>query len=190
MVKVATICASNVNRSMEAHHVLAKKGYKVCSFGTNSMVRLPGTSVNSPNVYAFGTPYREIVKDLESKDSKAYLENGLLQMMQRNAKIKEAPERFQDRAELDFDVLITCEERCFDIVTEEINNRSSVNDKMVHIVNFEIKDNQEEATVGARNILQFVEQIEKLPSDLDGIEQVIEEFSGNGINILHTVAFC
>lgn len=180
---------------MEAHHVLSKKGYDVCSFGTNTMVRLPGVNASTPNVYAFGTPYSDIIKDLQEKDSKLYTDNGILQMMQRNAKIKTSPERFQDREDLDFDVIITCEERCFDIVTEEINSRGAVNDKMIHIINFEIKDNQEEATVGARNILQFVTQvtnfwrkIEKLPSDLEGIEEVIEEFSGNGINILHTVA--
>lgn len=46
-----------------------------------------------------------------------YTQNGLLQMLERNLRIKEAPERFQDSSDK-FDLIITCEERCYDIVCE------------------------------------------------------------------------
>ena len=46
-----------------------------------------------------------------------YTQNGLLQMLERNRKIKLYPERFQESEEK-FDLIFTCEERCYDIVCE------------------------------------------------------------------------
>lgn len=71
-LKVAVICASNQNRSMEGHYVLAKRGFSVSSFGTNREVKLPGPGPDRPNIYAFGTPYRVMHEELKSKDEQLY----------------------------------------------------------------------------------------------------------------------
>jgi len=42
-------------------------------------------------------------------------------MLDRNKKIKKAPERFQDSTGI-FDIIFTCEERCFDAVCEGLLN--------------------------------------------------------------------
>lgn len=48
---VALVCLSNLNRSMEAHNLFIKNGIpNVSSFGTGTKVRLPGESVQAPNV--------------------------------------------------------------------------------------------------------------------------------------------
>lgn len=71
-LRIAVICSSNMNRSMEAHAFLAKKGFDIKSFGTGDKVKIPGSTADRPNVYDFGTSYEEIYQDLLLKDKSLY----------------------------------------------------------------------------------------------------------------------
>ena len=82
-LRIAVCCSSNMNRSMEAHARLQKKGFNVLSFGTGEKIKLPGPSINQPNVYEFGTSYEEIYQDLSKKDKSNYKQNGILHMLDR-----------------------------------------------------------------------------------------------------------
>lgn len=181
-MKICTVCASNNNRSMESHKQLRDAGYDVMSFGTGSAVRLPGPSINKPNVYEFGTPYEDIYQDLYNQEyRKLYESNGLIHMIDRNRHIKKAPEKWQTNSYAGkFDLVITCEERCFDLVLDDLMNRLSVADydnnevkQIVHIINVDIKDDNENAVIGAKGILKLVNMIQSYSetsrsSDTDG----------------------
>lgn len=167
-LKICTVCASNNNRSMESHKQLRDAGFDVQSFGTGSAVRLPGPLIDKPNVYEFGTPYEEIYQDLTSQDCrKMYESNGLIHMIDRNRHIKKAPEKWHENAYAGkFDLVITCEERCFDSVLDDLMVRMVLNPiadnevrKAVHVINVDIKDDNENAIIGGRGILKLVKMI-------------------------------
>jgi RNA polymerase II subunit A C-terminal domain phosphatase SSU72 len=42
-MRFAVVCSSNMNRSMEAHAFLQKKGYDIHSYGTGDKIKIPGT---------------------------------------------------------------------------------------------------------------------------------------------------
>ncbi|KAL4796556.1 RNA polymerase II subunit A [Aspergillus venezuelensis] len=184
-LRFCTVCASNQNRSMEAHLRLstATSAFPVISFGTGSLVRLPGPSITQPNVYHFNsTSYHQMYNELLAKDERLYRNNGILNMLDRNRNVKWGPERFQDwipglpRVENAskgdkgaagteggvVDVIITCEERCWDAVVDDLMNKGSTLNRPVHVFNVDIKDNHEEALVGGKAILELATRLNEV----------------------------
>lgn len=164
---------------MEAHRRLAQANYPVISFGTGSLVRLPGPSISQPNVYPFNiTAYSLMNNELAGKDARLYRANGVLNMLERNQSVKFGPERWQDwqvgKPRLEqykadqgshgteggvVDVVITCEERCWDAVMDNLQERGSPLNRPVHVINVDIRDNHEEAALGGEAILDLADAL-------------------------------
>jgi RNA polymerase II subunit A C-terminal domain phosphatase SSU72 len=164
---------------MEAHLRLSLAKYPVISFGTGSLVRLPGPSITQPYVYPFNiTSYEQMHDELSAKDPRLNRANGVLNMLERNKTVKFGPERWHDWAigtpRLDryrtdkgslgteggvVDVVITCEERCWDAVVDNLLERGSPLNRPVHVINVDIKDSHEEALVGGKAILDLAQSL-------------------------------
>lgn len=187
-LRVAVVCTSNVNRSMEAHSILRKRGFRVQSFGVGSRVKLPGRSRSRPVIYDFSTTYKQMYEDLCRKDRECYSRNGILYLLGRNDKIKPRPERFQECSD-PFDVIFTCEEGVYDRVVQELCAREQVTFQPVHVVNVDIADTLEDATVGAFVICELCQSLQQA-DDVDSLDQLLlaaEEKTGK--SFLHTVCF-
>ena len=190
-VRFAMVCASNMNRSMEAHSVLLKKGFNVRSYGTSTSVKLPGPSIDKPNVYNFGTPYKWITTDLNRKDASLYKANGVLNMLARNASVKTAPERWHTERHHTFDVVIAFEDRVFDALVDHFMKRESESFHLAHVINFPVKDTHEEAAIGAQQVLKLCSMIEACGEEWDSkLLWVLEEFQKTtGKRIVYMPAF-
>ncbi len=169
---------------MEGHLRLSLAQYPVISFGTGSLVRLPGPTITQPNIYKFNeTSYDSIYKELEAKDTRLYRANGLLTMLGRNRDVKWGPERWQDwqvgvprvknatdRGSEGMeggvpDVVITCEERCWDAVIDDLLARGSPLNRPVHVINIDIKDNHEEASLGGKGMVDLANSLNKVATE-------------------------
>lgn len=175
-MKFAIVCASNQNRSMEAHALMVKKGLQVDSYGTNSMVKIPGVKKERPNVYPFGTSYEKISEDLKEKDFNFYTQNGLLMLLERNKRIKAGPERFQNSINSIYDIIVTCDQRCFDIVCDDLLHRKNAFHSEgipVHIINIDIKDTHEDATMASKTIVSLCLEINSCNNLANQIEEIL-----------------
>uniref|UniRef100_A0AC35UED6 RNA polymerase II subunit A C-terminal domain phosphatase SSU72 n=1 Tax=Rhabditophanes sp. KR3021 TaxID=114890 RepID=A0AC35UED6_9BILA len=190
-VRFAVSCSSNMNRSMEAHNFMKRAGFLVESFGCGSQVKLPGTTIEKPNCYEFGpTTYDYIYNDLKTKDRRFYTRNGLLNILDRNRKIKDKPERFQNQNQ-EFDVVLCLEERVYVTIVEFLQKRKSLTGERVHVINIDIRDNLEEATLGASVVCEMCEAMESASNLDDEMEELLVRFEKKNPtrNLIYTLCF-
>ncbi|XP_037960731.1 RNA polymerase II subunit A C-terminal domain phosphatase SSU72-like [Teleopsis dalmanni] len=188
-LSIAVVCAANMNRSMEAHNFLANKGFRVKSYGIAERIKLPGLSIDKPNIYRFGTSYNDIYMDLVVKNEFFYREKGLLHMLERNRRIKKYPQRFQECDE-QFDVIVTVEERVYDELLEFMSSRDPVDNRPAHVLNINVDDTLEGALQGSFAIADLLKMLSRA-SDLDNeIDKIVNNFEGRRKQqVLHTVVF-
>nr|CAG4652190.1 EOG090X0E4R [Triops cancriformis] len=112
-------------------------------------------------------------------------------MLDRNRRIKPGPEQFQTSTE-HFRVIISCEERVYDQLIECLENRTSqgTGTEPVHIINMDIQDNHEEATIGAFLICELVNMLVS-SDDLDNdMDELLQDFEAKCQRpILHCLLF-
>ena len=71
------------------------------------------------------------------------------------------------------DVVLTCEERCWDAVVDNLLERGSPLNRPVHVINVDIRDNHEEALIGGKALLDLADSLNAAAN---------EEREKNGVN--------
>ncbi len=138
--------------------------------------------------------YESIYQDLLAKDKRLYTENGMLNMLERNRRIKERPQRFQearDHHDFDhFDLILTCEEKCYDLVLADFEEKPSEHGQPVHVINMDVVDNPEDATIGAFLMCELVLALAASGDLDDEIVDIIQEYEEKAKRaILHSISF-
>ena len=212
-LRVACVCASNMNRSMQAHRRLAsdfaegtalgsKLRLDLHSYGTGKHVKLPGPSATEPNVYRFGTPYMTMYNELAERDKELYTRNGVLAMLERNAKVKPCPESWHRRHEKYFDLVLTFDAHVENAILDDVE-ASKTSDlvgesdsgclRACHVINLNIKDNHEDSAAGAALISQFMAMLAECAADgskdwQDSIDMLVQKFyDTTGRTLFHTL---
>ena len=181
----------DMNRSMEAHGVLQRAGFAaISSYGVGSCVRLPHRTNPKGNAFEFGTPYSAIKENMLAQgDARWYEQMGLIKMLDRNINIKDHPEKWQalhtSRLQR-LDIVVCFEERVYDILVDDIQGREPVDFVPLHVINLDIKDNQEEALAGGQLVLELCRACQQArqgalangddPDVTEILPQVIESF--------------
>lgn len=191
-LRFAMVCASNMNRSMEAHALLQKRGFNVWSFGTGASVKLPGVSPDKPIVYNFRVPYREIYEELRAQNEEYFRNSAVLPMLERNMAVKPAPERWQDRESTrrHFDIVVSFEERVFEAILEDCQLREPVDFQLMHIINLEVRDTYADAAEGAVLALHLCELLEEALGGLPSgsyLDQALSESGGEVLDPIERV---
>lgn len=168
---VCTVCSSNMNRSMEAQRVLTEAGYKVSSYGTGNCVKIPGLTKETPNVFQFGTPYKEILSTLQQQESVVPEENrnfakqGLYDMLERNIGLKECPENWHVQSTdkiLENDIVICCDEKCYEILLDDCARRGIKRGTPLVIFNVDVIDLHTKSLEAGQAILKLMNLLEEL----------------------------
>ncbi|XP_068956601.1 RNA polymerase II subunit A C-terminal domain phosphatase SSU72-like [Petaurus breviceps papuanus] len=181
-LRVAVVCTSNQKQSMEMHNLLRKEGFSIRSFGTGPHVRLPEPSPDKPSIYDFTTTY-----DFLRKDKDLCIQNGILHMLNRNKRIKPQAERLQNCKNL-FDLMLTCEERVYDQTVEDLNSSEQETCQPVHVINVDMQDNHEEATLGAFLICELCQLSQHIEDMENEIDELLHEFQEKSSRIfLHSL---
>ena len=73
----------------------------------------------------------------------------------------------------------------------ELLSRGGAHNRSVHVINVEIRDNHEDATIGGRLILQLAQAIEASPNWDDDMETILADFMKRNptVPILHNVSY-
>lgn len=61
----------------------------------------------------------------------------MLHILNRNKRIKEGPEKFQE-SKSKFDIILTCEEKVYDQVVANFESSQSIHHQPVHVINIDI----------------------------------------------------
>eukprot|EP00252_Welwitschia_mirabilis_P007624 TRINITY_DN1917_c0_g1_i3.p1 TRINITY_DN1917_c0_g1~~TRINITY_DN1917_c0_g1_i3.p1 ORF type:complete len:114 (+),score=27.63 TRINITY_DN1917_c0_g1_i3:203-544(+) len=112
-------------------------------------------------------------------------------MLKRNLNVKMAPQRWQENASDGcFDVVFTFEERVFDMVVDDLQSREQILMKNVLVINLDVKDNHEEAAVGARLALDLCQKLEAASAWEDEIDDIVRKFeTKHKRKLIYTICF-
>ena len=165
-------------------------------------------------MYPFGTPYEEIEADLTGQDAERYAQNGMLEILARNRRVKRAPERWQEQTTLPHDVVVCFDPRVYDRLVEDCHLRGGAategavparaattapppppvgegRRRPMLIINLDVKDTPAEAKKAGGEALALCRSLDALGEDwAEGLEPTMDAFmAATARRPLYTVVY-
>ena len=82
------------------------------------------------------------------------------------------------------------EEKCYDLVLAMFETRQAEEERPVHVINMNVVDNPEDATIGAFLLGELVKTMSNSEDLDDDIDDILQEFETKADReVLHTVLF-
>ena len=185
----ATVCSSNINRSVSGAIQISNLKLPCKSFGIGTAVKLPGKTVMEPKVYKFMDSYQDMYLDLSSDDAGFFQAKNILYLCKRAAAAKVRPNNWQSQSVSEVkshDVVICFEHRIYDVVVEDMLSRDldqgEEDFKTIMVICLDTKDNPKTADIMARIAAEMCWELEKFnraSDDGGGVESlgvVLEDF--------------
>lgn len=114
------------------------------------------------------------------EDEAFFVRNGVLQLCRRGAAVKKAPQRWQDMPSEfvgQHDVVIAFEERIFDAVIEDLQNREPTEQfAPIHVICLDTKDNPHEAQLQGQVALDLCWRLEASGDLVSEAPEIVDEF--------------
>ena len=118
-------------------------------------------------------------------------------MLERNIKVKKAPQRWQDMdwasadAEVQPDVALCFEERVFETLVEDMASRQQSTMRPLLVVNLDVIDSHEEAASAAPLALKLCGMLDARGEDWEeSVDDVVDAFTrSTGRRLLYNVVF-
>eukprot|EP00455_Lapot_gusevi_P036044 TRINITY_DN4000_c0_g1_i2.p1 TRINITY_DN4000_c0_g1~~TRINITY_DN4000_c0_g1_i2.p1 ORF type:complete len:116 (+),score=28.48 TRINITY_DN4000_c0_g1_i2:54-401(+) len=114
----------------------------------------------------------------------------MLRMVERNNRVKRAPEKWHEEKEK-FDLVISFDLRVYETIIDDVMQRQREDvGKPVHIINLDTKDTHQEAANAALAALALYERIIGSEDWEDELSEILDEAEQkSGLSILHTVLY-
>eukprot|EP00768_Dysnectes_brevis_P005775 gnl/Dysnectes_brevis/4311_a5732_743.p1 GENE.gnl/Dysnectes_brevis/4311_a5732_743~~gnl/Dysnectes_brevis/4311_a5732_743.p1 ORF type:complete len:253 (-),score=54.85 gnl/Dysnectes_brevis/4311_a5732_743:31-789(-) len=193
---IALICKCNINRSLAAHKSLVEHGLTDTeSFGVADSVLLP-TNTEDPLSFAWGTPYTSMlhrIQQMDPQQAKAYERGGIIEMLKRNAKIKDHPESFLKLKTTEVRkhrIILAFEHALMPVIVEFLLSQPPFpTPSPVHIFAVNVRDTIKSGRLAADCALLLHRLLSSRPLGADGaMDDVVLEFlNQKGITLFHTV---
>ncbi|KAL7719887.1 RNA polymerase II subunit A C-terminal domain phosphatase SSU72 [Entamoeba marina] len=174
---VAVICKSNLNRSISAHCRLKRLGYNVSSYGTGQYTILPSPIKTKTHKFNFGESYRDIKAKLPKDEINVdfFRKNRIYQMLDRNADLKNAPEKFQESRK-EHILIFTLDSTVYMDVLEYFDSRIPETGNICYVFNINVTDSLDAAEKGALDVTKFLEMLEADTDWENNIDKVVRQF--------------
>lgn len=185
-------CARNQNRSMAVHEAALLHNWPIRSFGTAPEVSLPGETPDTPITFPYSTSYAAAAELLRTRNEAFFKKRGILKMLDRNRRIKPAPEYLFDSVTKkagNATLIVALDEQSFKDIFRRFCKHRPLNwpesadaaeetageEEKAFLVGVAVPDTLEDAEAAAESVYEFLADVQRLIGGGTALKNAVDE---------------